>query len=259
MDIQQYISSGAIEAYVLGIASEEEVRELELLSAQHPEVAEAVADCRLTMESYAELHAQEAPVGLKQEIWKQLSPELTALDDTKRTLRTAKDTRWRYTAMAAALGLLFGTTLMLIRERRTNRRTQAEMAQIRSEQHRLQSEIETYRGQLLLLSDPVMKQVPLAGVGTHTDSRALVLWNNESGEVYLSMRAMPQAPIGKQYQLWAIVDGKPVDLGVFPKGSAMIIGKMKRIPRAEMFAITLEQEGGSPVPTLEQMFVAGKV
>jgi hypothetical protein len=35
--------------------------------------------------------------------------------------------------------------------------------------------------------------------------------------------------------------------------------KMKVFEKAEMFAITLENLGGSPVPTMEAMYVAGKV
>ncbi len=37
-----------------------------------------------------------------------------------------------------------------------------------------------------------------------------------------------------------------------------LLHKMKSIDNAEMFAITLEKKGGSPVPTLDQMYVAGK-
>ena len=35
--------------------------------------------------------------------------------------------------------------------------------------------------------------------------------------------------------------------------------KMKAFEKAEMFAITLENRGGSQVPTMEAMYVAGKV
>jgi anti-sigma-K factor RskA len=34
---------------------------------------------------------------------------------------------------------------------------------------------------------------------------------------------------------------------------------MKNIPRAEAFAITLENAGGSAVPTMSQLYVIGKV
>jgi anti-sigma-K factor RskA len=68
---------------------------------------------------------------------------------------------------------------------------------------------------------------------------------------------MDKIPPGKQYQLWAIVDGKPVDAGMV--GDCEGLCKMKVINRAEAFAITLEKEGGSSAPTLTAMYVMGKV
>jgi anti-sigma-K factor RskA len=35
--------------------------------------------------------------------------------------------------------------------------------------------------------------------------------------------------------------------------------KMKNIPRAQAFAITLEKKGGSVTPTMEKLYVLGKV
>jgi len=68
---------------------------------------------------------------------------------------------------------------------------------------------------------------------------------------------MQTLPSDKQYQLWAIVGGQPVDLGVYQTGAAM--QKMKNIEGAQMFAITIEKAGGSATPTLDQMIVAGPV
>lgn len=263
MDIQQYISSGAIEAYVLGIASAEEARELELLSEQYPEIAAALSDCRLTMESYARMYAQEAPGGLKDQIWKQIAEQDIIPNSSPAVAEPVvsaplRRINWAPAAIAAALGLLIGTTWMNIRSGGDKRILQNEIAQLRAGQSQMQQQLDLYKEQLQVFADPAMRNIPLAGVGTHTESSAMVLWDSRSGDVYLNLRSLPEAPKGKQYQLWAIVDGKPVDLGVFPKEGRAIVGRMKGIPKAEMFAITLEQEGGSPTPTLDQMIVAGK-
>ena len=69
---------------------------------------------------------------------------------------------------------------------------------------------------------------------------------------------MPQPSQGKQYQLWALVDGKPVDAGMVDANCTTVC-KMKNIPKAQAFAITLEKAGGSPSPTMEAMYVFGKV
>jgi anti-sigma-K factor RskA len=79
--------------------------------------------------------------------------------------------------------------------------------------------------------------------------------------VLIDMRnvKLPQNDKDHQYQLWALVGGKPVDLGVFdaPADSTQM-KEMKSIARADAFAVTLEPKGGSINPTMDQMVVLGK-
>ena len=82
-----------------------------------------------------------------------------------------------------------------------------------------------------------------------------------TGEVYIDPSNLPEAPSGKQYQLWAIVDGKPVDGGLIistKKGDKYQIQKMKTFGKAEAFAVTLETTGGNPTPKGD-MYVMGKM
>jgi anti-sigma-K factor RskA len=70
---------------------------------------------------------------------------------------------------------------------------------------------------------------------------------------------MKQLAQENQYQLWAIIDGKPVDAGVFDGNLAGLV-KMKEIPSgAKTFAVTIEPRGGNASPTLEKMQVVGNV
>jgi anti-sigma-K factor RskA len=64
-----------------------------------------------------------------------------------------------------------------------------------------------------------------------------------------------------QYQLWVIQGGKPVSMGVLPNSMANTPSIQKigmRIESGEAFAISLEKAGGSPTPTMEQIYVLGK-
>lgn len=281
MDIQQYISSGIIEAYVLGIADEEEVRELELLSAQHEEIAAAISSYKNDLEEYGTLHAIPPPPDLKDKIWSVIESEqqhsfgksnLTLTEQPASNVVTHLETANRgkannsRTAIAAVVILLIGSILLNFVFWNKSKSTEEELAFVKTEQEKamaasrqMQQELTASNNSLKMVMDPAMKSIPLAGVGEHTANNATVIWDTRSKEVYLSMNNLPPAPEGKQYQLWAIVDGKPVDLGVFPKDKQEVMQKMKVIPAAQMFAITLEKEGGSEGPTLEQMYVAGKV
>ena len=84
-----------------------------------------------------------------------------------------------------------------------------------------------------------------------------MIWDTNSKDVYLSLNDLPKPPKGKQYQLWGMVDGKPVDAGVYPLGNHTM-QKMKPMENVALFAITLEDEGGVPSPTMDEMYVAGK-
>lgn len=62
-----------------------------------------------------------------------------------------------------------------------------------------------------------------------------------------------------QYQPCAIIDGKPVDAGVFDGNIAGLL-KMKNVGKgASTFAVTVEPRGGKSSPSLETMQVLGNV
>ena len=99
-----------------------------------------------------------------------------------------------------------------------------------------------------------------AGIGAD-DAIAAVVYNTEAQNSYLDVINLAEPTSDQQYQLWAIVDGTPVDMGVFDiainTDSGLI--EVPYIEDAQAFAITLEPRGGSVVPTLEQMVVLGNV
>ena len=79
---------------------------------------------------------------------------------------------------------------------------------------------------------------------------------NDTKQAYIDILDLPIPDEGKQYQLWALVGGKPVDAGVFELVSG--IQRVKDIPEADAWAVTLEPKGGSISPTLELMYLLGK-
>lgn len=288
MDIQAYISSGIIEAYVLGMASGEEVRELEALSAQYPELVFAIEECRSTMDDYASLHTIAPPPELKEKIWsaiaadsnlqaETLSAELPPIPATPASAEQSSNVvsfdnnnsrkKMFASGWAAAAVILLVASLgfnFMFWNKSSN--SEKEMAAVKAQQQTIlasneamQNQLNNAQKELQMFQNPEMKPVMLAGVGTHTDNQAMVMWDTKSKDVYLSLKNMPPPPSGKQYQLWAIVDGKPVDLGVYASDESGMQKMKIPVNGAQMFAITLEKEGGSPTPTMDQMYVAGKV
>jgi hypothetical protein len=101
----------------------------------------------------------------------------------------------------------------------------------------------SYQEEVAILQNTDFKVIKLVGQPVSPTAKALIYFDKNKNEVYLSALQLPQAPTGKQYQLWAIIDGKPVDAGMI-NGNTNIV-KMKSLTNAVAFAISLENTGGS--------------
>jgi len=79
--------------------------------------------------------------------------------------------------------------------------------------------------------------------------------------VYVDVKNLPALPADKQYQLWALDNGKPVDAGILAVATAAgdSLQHMKDIASAQAFAMTVEPAGGSVNPTLSTMTVMGAI
>lgn len=270
MNLQEYISSGIVESYVMGLATREESIEFERMCDAHSEVRDARNSFELQLEQTLIQQKLEPPRALKSRIFSEIGmakdEKSTGITSGKPTLILRKGLS-RYVA-AASLILLAGSVLLnfyLLNEYKNSiaqyKELLASQTQVANANQVLQTKLENYENALNLIRNPSMAIVKMSGVATSPapSSLATVYWNSESKEVYLLVNQLPVPVSDKQYQLWAIVDGHPVDAGVIDMDSGISFVKLKTIPKAEAFAITLEKKGGSITPTLEAMYVMGKV
>lgn len=79
MNLQEYISSGIIESYVLNQVSDEERAELEAMATKHPEIKAEIRAVEEVLVNYAMAHSKTPPPDLKQQIFSKIqmpqSPE----------------------------------------------------------------------------------------------------------------------------------------------------------------------------------------
>lgn len=267
MDIREYIESGVIESYVLGLADAQEAAELELLSRQHPEIRDAVDAFAASLESHALAHAIPPPAGVKEKLISELKDSFVVNNVTAAPPVISIHRRTRYLAAAAVILLVVSAGLNIYfynQFRDTRNQYQALLIQKNSllaENNVMQARsLNMYEG-MQMMSDPAVRKVSMSGAGTGVKERennlATVFWDSKTKDVYLLGNKLPQAPAGKQYQLWAIVNGKPVDAGML--GDCQGLCRMKNITGASAFAITLEKAGGVAQPTLSELQVIGKV
>lgn len=284
MNIQEYISSGIIESYVFGLADAQERAEFERMLLQYPELRKAKEQFEISLEQYAQHNTLQPPSHLKSRIFSTIDmeagkrsdvppapPNLTVVGvDNNGTPRSKMGVRRdfaRFLAAAAVILLLLSTALnfyFFSRYKEYNDKYQAlivSQTELASHNQILQTRLLEYEKSIEMMKDPAMYIVKMPSVPSSPDptSATTVYWDTRTKDVYLAVNRLPAPDEGQQYQLWAMVDGKPVDAGVFDMKDSTGMTKMKNIPKAEAFAITLEKKGGSPAPSLDKLYVMGKV
>lgn len=269
MDVRAYIESGILEQYVLQSLGDQERREVECMSHIYPEIKTALNEITSSFENYLDVQKVEPPSYLKDKIKSELSKEhiseISIEGKQTDSLKSAKVIplgglkNW---ALAASLITAFSTVALYFNERAAVFSYQKELVSVNDQLNKQEDQLALFEKKWSTWNNPQSRIILLNGLPQKASgSSVAVLWDSLNQTVFLDLVHLPSVPQGKQYQLWAIKEGTPVDLGVFdiPSNTSMQPIAMNPIDRAEAFAITLEKTGGSAAPTLEEMYVLGKV
>ena len=250
MNIQEYISSGIVESYVLGLASPEERAQFEKMCVLHPELVEVRTNFEISIEQQAFQNSMAPPAASKEKIWSAIqkstrdSPKIIAMEPVKN-----KSYGLRWFAAASVILFLLAAYLAYAFYNK-NRELQAKI-------DRNDSILNKMTMGDKIMHDPNVMVVNMVGL-KGSSSSASVYWDSTSTDVYMVVKNMPKLPSDKQYQLWALIGSKPVDLGLFDPPLSNVILKMKNAQKADAFAITIENRGNPGGPTLDQLQSMGK-
>lgn len=265
MDVQAYIASGILEQYAMGELSEQEMQQVDAVAREHPEVKTELQSIIDGLAKYAQAHGKQPSGGLWDAIENEISSkeEGTTPPKASTTGPAGAKLAWLQPIAAAASILLLlslGLNLYFYFELDD---TQQQLANLQLENSVLADQVQTASQDvnqanelIAFFNDPNTLDITLEAVVKEEDKQARVFWNEQTGAVYLNTKGLPAPPSGKQYQLWALKDGQPIDAGVVGS-EATLAQAMKTIAAADAFAITLEPEGGSVNPTLEALQVMG--
>lgn len=266
MDIKAYISSGILEQYAFDLLSPSERSEVEANVQQYPELGEELRQIEYTIEKY--LYLYQAPVSpdFRERLDKRL--EKITPDPLPRSTSTlaAGTTRspLNYWLFGFLIFSLIAATWLFYK----NQEQDMAYAELQSEYDTLKQECDATEelNRNLLIKLQTIRQtgntlIQMRGTDNAPAAIASVLYNPEMETSYLDVVDLPTPPTDKQYQLWAIVDGTPVNMGVFDVEADTVSGlqEVPFIADAQAFAVTLEPRGGSEVPTLEEMVTIGNV
>lgn len=255
MDIKEYISSGIVESYVLGLASPEERSEFEQLCTQYPELLKARTAFELAIEKQAMDNAIAPPAGLKNKILAEVD-SLSAAKIITMQPTPVKNLNWLKYSAAACVALLAGSIYLNISLSNKNKNLQSNYNNTVAELSDIKKDIQ------VLQSNPNVKMAAMGGLPASPASFATVYWDTASHDVWLLANNLPAPPSKMQYQLWALLDGKPIDLGMldYDLKQKKLLVRMKNASDAQAFAVTLEKKDRPDVSTpAGDMYVMGKL
>lgn len=271
-DVKAYIESGILELYVLGDLSPEERKQVEAMASQHAAVKTELDNIARTMEQYAAEHAIEPSENLRNRVLNNLVTNLGddriftkgkyRDEDHVAILPSQKTSQFFKYAFAACLALLILSVAALVTVYNRLQESNQQLVAMQSQNQQYSTRVNLLDNEIQVFRDPSFKLIQLLGTVKAPASKLTVAWNPVKKKVMIDMANMklPATDPKHQYQLWAIVNNKPVDLGVFDaKSDTTDMKLMKSVAQAQAFAVTLEPKGGSTFPTLDQMIVQSKI
>ncbi len=289
MNLSEIIESGLIELYAMNALSAAEAAQVEAWAAEFPEVRAEIEEAQSALELYAQAHAVEPSASMKAKIMANFEADLAGnlkekdirdSKDIKNNIATPKNDPLPPTSgqvsttpqnapsgpnfgrvlpwAIAAMSLVAAVSFFMKANNTTTQLSdcQKESVQLADKQQvivGLQQKMNVLRS--VDTKAIYLKRAP--NLTLPKDLLVKIYWNAKEKATLLTILNLPKPPKGKQYQLWAI-EGKnaPVDAGVITY-DVTSVQPMKGFEKVDAFAITLENEGGSVVPTLDQMYVLG--
>jgi anti-sigma-K factor RskA len=270
LDINKYIESGIIENYVLNNLSDQERQEVECMSHIYPEIKEEILNLQNLFEKIATHEKKEVPKQLKISIMNKIQnlPQNNTNDNNQTKVIQLKKTTWIIPSIAASIILILSISYLwqntykkLIDVSLLSQKIEKENKEL--QEVILSKELEYFKNlskdSILIahLTNPNTQVIPLEGSDKYYGASATIYWNKETKETYINSSKLIEIDSQFQYQLWAIVDGKPLDLGVFDSSKSIQIASNVSNPQA--FAITKETRGGNPTPNLDELVVIGNI
>jgi len=254
VNVQEYISSGIVESYVLGLASDEERKEFEQQCQQYPEVMKARSDFELALEKQAMQNAIVPDPAVKSKIWNELGEKGKVIPINEPA--PVRKMIWAKYVAAASVILLIISLYWNISLFNKNQELKNNYDIAAGKIKEMEDDME------VLKENPNVKMASLKGMDASPQSFATVYWDTASHDVYLLANNLPAPPTDKQYQLWALLDGQPIDLGMldYDVNQKKLLIRMKNAQKAQAFAITLEKKDRSDVSKPQgDMYVMGNL
>lgn len=271
MEVNDIISSGLLELYAAGLASQEEAVQVQQWVKQYPEVADELAAIETSLAMYAQANAMQPGASVKEKVFERIN----AGEKTKIvSLSSAEDLKvvkispaWKNAAAAAIVLLIASAVLNIIQYNKGEENRTAliekerQLKETIATNDSLQQNNRSMGDYVEVARDPNSRSIAV-NVANAPDSSAKVFWMKNSGDVFVDPSNLPVLSSDKQYELWAIVDGAPVNAGIIittEKGKAYKVQQMKSfgVIKVQAFAVSVEPKSPAPAAKPTVVYAVG--
>lgn len=267
MKVEDYISSGILESYVMGLTSPWENLQVEAMIAKHPEIKAEVLAIENSLIALAEAAAVKPAADVKDKTYSAVTGE--PLKTTAKVIDIAtgrsKGTTILKWAVAASIALLLGSAALNYYLYNKLEKSNVHLAHLESEHAllnnnftALQTNLDQTKEQLTIYEDANVKMICLMGINDTTGSLAHVYWDTNSKAVFVEVNHLPAVADTMEYKLWAIEAGVPKSAGLLTS-LELPVQKMETVQGAEAFAISLERKGSTALLPEGKIYLSGNI
>ncbi len=262
MTKEELMNSDQLNLYLMGLLPEKEALEVENLLLQYPELLIETKENEDALLAYANEFSTTPPPSLKSKVMLDIE-YLNSANGTAKAASGELKRSFNWYSLAASVLLLIsvGLSYALVQK---NQKIADLSAKISANDLQLadrNTQFSSLKSTLNQLYENDVQQVKLKSTDTTKNVFATFFYNKKAKELLIHQGNLEKRSDGMQYQVWALIDGKPISAGVFdaePTSDSLKV--IKTDLNAQLFAVSIEKQGGAEAPTPERIIlISGRI
>ncbi|NRR91147.1 anti-sigma factor [Winogradskyella undariae] len=228
--LHTFLNSDLLQKYLIGETSTAESKEVEYFISSYPEATEAYEKLQDNLEIIAKAGAVDLPKDFLNDI-------LESLEETTEPkvihITQNRKTPW-YSFAASAAAVIFAVTSFMFYQKNEELKNENnvvvdEIFDLRGDIESNNSKLDELSRELLKLNNPDSKKYVINGNDRAKNLKTVAYINPIEKTSMIDVITLPQLPKEQQYQIWAELQDRMVNLGILDESDR----KLKQIPYME--------------------------
>jgi anti-sigma-K factor RskA len=245
VDLGEIRSSALLELYVMGQLTPAETAEVEAHLITFPELRVDLREIEGALQFFAQAASLTAPAGIKGKIMEAIKDDF--IPDTR-----SGGGIWRMLSILLSLGALLLGYLFMQRGNEVTR-LEGDLTALRDTCQTTQDQLNQQLDRLRQLTLPENRILPFTATPTFAATDLYLHHNTNTQRNFIQVRNLPQIAADQTFELWSLRTGQaPARMDLFDAPPDGLV-EVQFIAGTEIYAITIEPEGGVDAPTMANL------